>query len=118
MNGFNYYGMNLPQQQAVQVNGKASAEKIQLAPNSSMLAIDTTAPIVWLFVTDAAGAMTRTAYDIALHQEPQPVDVNALMAKMQEMEEKLNKMTGGVVHESDDASTQRHQDRRNPRADT
>ena len=105
MNGFNYYGMGLPQQQqAMQVNGKASAEKVQLAPNSSMLAIDTTAPIVWLFVTDAAGAMTRTAYDISLHQEPQPVDVNALLVKMNEMEERINKLTGGEKHESDDAS--------------
>lgn len=103
MNGYGYYGMGLPQQQAMQVNGKASAEKVQLAPNSSMLAIDTTAPIVWLFVTDAAGAMTRTAYDITPHQEPQPVDVNALMAKMQEMEDRLNKMTGGATHEPDDA---------------
>ena len=101
MNGYGYYGMGLQQQQAMQVNGKASADKVQLAPNSSALAIDTTAPMVWLFVTDAAGAMTRTAYDISLHQEPQPVDVNALMVKMQEMEDKISKLTGGVVHESD-----------------
>lgn len=99
MNGYNYYGMGLPQQQAMQVNGKASAEKVQLAPNSSALAIDTTAPIVWLFVTDAAGAMTRTPYDISLHQEPQPPDMNALLTKMKEMEDRLNKMTGGEKHE-------------------
>ena len=101
MNGYNYYGMGLPQQQAMQVNGKASAEKVQLAPNSSALAIDTTAAIVWFFVSDASGAMTRTPYDISLHQEPEPVDVNALLVKMNEMEEKINKLTGGGVHEPD-----------------
>ena len=36
----------LPPQQVIQVNGKASIDSIQLAPNSSLLAMDISAPLV------------------------------------------------------------------------
>lgn len=45
----------LPQQQVLQVNGKASVDTIRMAPNSSLLAMDTSAPIVWLCVSVVKG---------------------------------------------------------------
>ena len=56
----------LPAQQIIQVNGKASVDTIQLAPNSSVLVMDTSAPIVWMCVSDGIGKVTATPY-IKMH---------------------------------------------------
>lgn len=90
----------LPQQQVIQVNGKASVDTIQLSPNSSILVMDTSAPIVWLCVSDGLGKVTSTPYDITLHKDKQSVEAEArsaieqrvavLEAAIAEMEEKLN----------------------------
>lgn len=72
----------LQPQQVVQVNGKASVDQLKLAPNSSLLAMDTTAPIVWLVKTDSIGAIQAVAYDISPHIEKPPVDVNALEERL------------------------------------
>lgn len=62
----------LPPQQVIQVNGKGSVEALRMAPNSSVLVMDTTAPIVWLCTTDGIGSLTTTPYDITLHVEETP----------------------------------------------
>ena len=69
-------------QQVTQVNGKASVEQLKLAPNSSLLAMDTTAPIVWLCKTDSVGAIFAQPYDITPHVEKPPVDINALEERL------------------------------------
>ena len=65
---FNNYYMPrqnvLPAQQVIQVNGKASVDTIQLAPNSSVLVMDTSAPLVWLCISDGVGRGTSAPYDI------------------------------------------------------
>lgn len=58
-----------PQQQILQANGKASIDAMRLAPNSSALVMDNTAPIVWLCISDSLGNVTATAYDITLHKD-------------------------------------------------
>lgn len=87
----------LPQQQIIQVNGKASVDTIQLAPNSSILVMDTSAPIVWMCVSDGVGKVTATPYDISVHKEESPADIKSMEqrlsiieAAMIEMEDKLN----------------------------
>lgn len=87
----------LPQQQIIQVNGKASVDTIQLAPNSSVLVMDTSAPIVWMCVSDGVGKVTSTPYSITLYKEEPPVDLKsiehrliAIESAMAEMEEKIN----------------------------
>lgn len=70
------YRPTLPQQQVIQVNGKASVDTIQLAPNSSILVMDTSAPIVWLCVSDGVGRVTATPYDITIHEEKNPETTN------------------------------------------
>ena len=55
-------------QEVVRVNGKNGAQAFQLPPNSSILLLDETAPIVWLKTTDGAGYPTITPYDINPHQ--------------------------------------------------
>ena len=82
----------LPQQQIIQVSGKASVDTIQLAPNSSLLAMDTTAPIVWMCVSDGVGKVTSTAYDIKVHEEKPPVDVASIEQRINNIEKIISEM--------------------------
>ena len=92
-----YFNMNsyLPAQQIIQVSGRQSVETMQMAPNSSVLVMDTTAPIVWMCVSDGVGRVTATPYDIAEHHDaPAPDSVEArlaaLEANIKRMEDMLN----------------------------
>ena len=86
-----YFQSNPPlqPQQVVQVNGKASIDQLKMAPNSSLLAMDTTAPMVWLCKSDSIGAIQAIAYDISPHVEKPPVDVNALEERLIAIESML-----------------------------
>ena len=83
------YANLLPQQQVIQVNGKASVDSSQLAPNSSVLLMDTSAPIVWLCVSDGVGKVTSTAYDIVEHKQKEEVDLEARLRKIEERIERM-----------------------------
>ena len=75
----------LPQQQVLQANGKASIDALKMAPNSSVLIMDTTAPMVWLCTSDSLGNVTPAAYDITPHKEaPQPDSIEARLAAVEE----------------------------------
>ena len=91
---YNPYFHQLPQQQIIQVNGKASVDTIQLAPNSSVLVMDTSAPIVWMCVSDGVGRVTSTPYDISVHKEVDKPDLEqrlmALETMVADMEGKIN----------------------------
>ena len=76
----------LPQQQIIQVNGKASVDTIRLAPNSSILVMDTSAPIVWMCVSDGVGNVTSTPYDITVHQEISQSDTTSIEARLANIE--------------------------------
>ena len=82
----------LPQQQIIQVNGKASVDTMQLAPNSSLLAMDTSAPIVWLCMSDGIGKVTATPYDIVLHKETPPPDIKSFEERLSNIENTLAEM--------------------------
>lgn len=66
----NYNAMNMGQQmypqrqEVVRVNGQNGANAYQMAPNSSILLLDETAPIIWLKTTDGASYPTVTGYTI------------------------------------------------------
>ena len=86
----------LPQQQIIQVNGKASVDTIQLAPNSSLLAMDTTAPIVWMCVSDGVGKVSSTPYDITAHKEKPPIDVESIEQRITNLEKIISEMEGKI----------------------
>lgn len=54
----------MQKQEVVRVNGKNGADAYQMAPNSSILLLDETAPIIWLKTTDGASYPTVTGYTI------------------------------------------------------
>lgn len=95
-NQYQYMGY-LPQQQVVRVSGKASIDQMRMAPNSSVLVLDETAPLVWLCTSDGIGKITAQAYDITLHQEKPPVDLSILEQRIAAIETMLK----GEQHESD-----------------
>ena len=59
----------LPPQQVLRASGKASIDALRMSPNSSILVMDTTAPIVWLCTSDGIGTVSAQAYDITAHTE-------------------------------------------------
>ena len=81
-----------PQQtRVVEVTGKAGAEAYQLAPESSILLLDNTAPIVWLVKTDGAGYKSLVPYDIKVHEEEKPADhYKDLEERISKLEETIN----------------------------
>lgn len=74
-------------QQVTRVNGRNGAEAYMLAPNSSALLLDESAPVVWLKQTDGAGYPTLTPYKITPYQEEAPADINALEKRIEKLEE-------------------------------
>ena len=90
----------LPPQQVVQVNGKASVDTIQLAPNSSILVMDTSAPIVWLCTSDGVGKVTAKAYDIIEHKDTPPIDTVSLEQRLTAVENYISKLMEGANNES------------------
>lgn len=64
----------LPPQQALKANGKASIDALQMSPNSEVLIMDTTAPIIWQCMSDSLGKVTATPWDISPHKETPPTD--------------------------------------------
>ena len=83
-------GPMIPRQEITRVNGRNGAMAVQMAPNSSVLVLDETAPFVWLCQTDGAGYLTVTPFDIAPHQEAPQVSVNDLSARLARLEEIVN----------------------------
>ena len=60
-----YGAFSAPRYEVTRVNGKNGAEAFQMAPNSQVLLLDETAPVVWLKTTDGAGYPTLMPYDIS-----------------------------------------------------
>ncbi len=94
----------LPQQQIIQVNGKASVDTIQLAPNSSILVMDTSAPIVWMCVSDGVGKVTSTPYDIVVHEEKPPIDISDVEKRLENVEKFISQLMEGVKNDKSNVS--------------
>lgn len=76
----------LPQQQIPQANGKASIDMIRLAPNSSILIADTTAPIVWRCTSDSLGNVTSEPFDIVPHKDEAQIQQESLEQRISRLE--------------------------------
>ena len=80
----------LPPQQVVQANGKASISALRMSPNSSVLIMDTTAPIVWLCTSDGLGNVTPIASDIAPHKDTPTPDVSSFEQRLSAVENSVS----------------------------
>lgn len=98
-----FFGNNtnfLPRYEVIQVNGENGVNAFQMGPNSSVLLLDTSAPIVWLVQTDGAGYKSKVPYDITPHQAVPPVDINQLQQRVAQLEDLIN-----AKYQSDDKPT-------------
>ena len=87
---FNPYPQALPPQQVLQANGKASVDAIRMSPNSSVLVMDTTAPIIWLCTSDSLGNVTSTPYDITLHVDAKTREETDVETRLAAVEQNVN----------------------------
>ena len=87
---FPMWGQSLPRQEIVRVNGENGAKTYQLAPNSSALLLDESAPLVWLVQTDGAGYKTAVPYTITPYQAQSAPDLNSLEERIQRLEDLIN----------------------------
>lgn len=74
----------------IRVNGENGARALNLPPNSSVLLLDETAPLVWLAQTDGAGYKTVTPYAITPYKSEVQPDLNTLEERVKRLEERLN----------------------------
>ena len=74
----------------IHVNGENGARSFQMAPNSEVLLLDDTAPLVWLAQTDGAGYLSVTPFSISPYQPAPPVDVHALEERLKKLEDMIN----------------------------
>lgn len=81
------------QQQVTRVNGRNGAEMYQLAPNSSILLLDESEPIVWLKKTDGAGYPTLIPYSITPYEPEKPVDLKELEDRIKRLEAAINEQS-------------------------
>lgn len=97
MYGANPYGMNqyTPQQHVLRVNGQNGANALTIPPNSSVLALDETAPIVWLCVTDGAGYKTVTPYSIQEYKPQAAPSIQELSDRISKLEARINESDTG-----------------------
>ena len=84
--------MQNAKQEIVRVNGKNGAEAFQMPPNSAILLLDETAPIVWLKQTDGAGYPTITPYNISPMQTQQQQETS----RYEELEKRITELEGIV----------------------
>lgn len=82
----------------IKVNGQAGAQSLRLAPNSGLIAMDTTAPVVWLCQADGAGYFTPEPFSIIPYQAATPES---------DIEKRLARLEGIILgSESDDGQSQ------------
>lgn len=90
-------------QEIVRVNGKNGANAYQMAPNSSILLLDETAPIVWLKTTDGASYPTITGYTIT------PIETKIASPvedkNYAELESRIAKLEEAILNEKSDVRT-------------
>ena len=76
-----------PKYEIIRVNGENGAQALQMSPNSEIIVLDNTAPMVWLCQTDGAGYKTVRPFDIAPHKAAPQVDLADIDARLKRLEE-------------------------------
>ena len=98
----------LPAQTIPKANGKSSIDQIRMYPGSSALVMDTTAPIVWMCVSDDLGNVSSTPFDIKPHEQTQTQQVAdqsnmaTMVSILSTMTDKLNQIVEVLNAKSND----------------
>lgn len=84
-----FFRQPLQRQEIIHVNGRGGAEAFQMAPNSNVLLLDDTGPIVWLKTTDGAGFPSLTPYTITPYQPEPQLNGAEILDRLKRLEEKI-----------------------------
>ena len=83
----------LPRCEIIHVNGENGARAFRMAPNSTVLLMDDTAPVVWLVQSDGAGYHTQTPFKIEEYKSEVPIDVRTLEDRIARLEAMINEQS-------------------------
>jgi len=61
-----------------------------MGPNSEIYLPDDTENIIWWIRTDQNGNRSVTPFDVSPHKKPEPIDINAILTRLDSLEEKVN----------------------------
>lgn len=82
----NYHGVQ--KQTIIRVNGENGAKAFQMAgPNSSVLLLDETEPVIWVKITDGAGYPTLKKYKIEECEPERSPELKTLEDRIARLEE-------------------------------
>ena len=111
-NNFQNYsnGYGWTRQEVIRVNGRNGAEAYQMAPNSSVLLLDETAPVVWLKTTDGASYPTITGYTITplkTQEQTRQEYIDSLEERIAKLERAMSNgesYSGGSKHQKQNSA--------------
>ncbi len=90
-----------PRYEIIRVNGENGVNAFQMAPNSNVLLLDETAPIIWFVQTDGAGYKSKTPYDISIHTpEPSP-EMKTIDERFMSIDKRLKSLEEALLDEPD-----------------
>ena len=91
---YNPYNMNFnargPMYRADPIHGENAAWQFPMGANSEIYLPDADRDIIWWIRTDAQGNKNVMPFDVTPHKEPEPIDMNSIMERLNMLEEKVN----------------------------
>lgn len=86
----NYTQTRLPVYHAEPIHGINAAWQFPMGPNSEIYLPDAEEDIIWWIRTDTNNNKTVQAFDVKPHEEPKPIDMSSLEARLAAVEEWIN----------------------------
>ena len=87
-------GMNFnsrgPVYRADPIHGENAAWQFPMGANSEIYLPDADRDIIWWIRTDAQGNKNVMPFDVMPHKEPEPIDMNSILERLNMLEEKVN----------------------------
>lgn len=81
----NYMFNSARQTKIVEVNGINGANAYAIAPNSSVMLLDTAAPIAYIKTTDGNGYANVAAYDLVPHKEQTTSNLEERIKRLEDL---------------------------------
>ena len=89
-NMWGQYTQRLPVYQAAPIHGKNAAWQFPMGPNSEIYLPDADQNIIWWIRTDNQGNRSVQPFDVTPHKEPEPIDIDNIIARLGAVEEWIN----------------------------
>ena len=84
------FNMRGPVYRADPIHGENAAWQFPIGINSEIYLPDADRDIIWWIRTDAQGNKNVVPFDVTPHQDPEPININSIMERLNILEEKVN----------------------------